>query len=324
MPTFFAKVQKIKEISTAYITHNKKELENQNSPLGKGFDHWLDHFNQNINSILYPNTAPQLQPREHAKSSLDGEGERKYELATLLTSIMTSIQIECETRHFKFNSASCFSFASKELLDQVNILDRVFRQIDEIPVATKAGEESKHFNNFKIKVARLKSELDAAKPVFYAYAKRLVMQELVERLTLFNHVDFDSNLRESFAEHTLYNLKTEYLNKKIINETLRLNRQSFMEVFLKILSCVSIPLGIGILTTLILIIKRHIDSQGASWNFFKPLSENVLENIEQLLDDVEEPTITTPPIDIENQYGDIDLDDEVFKAWGIEPLFPWH
>ncbi|MCP0912931.1 hypothetical protein NKV53_00885 [Legionella sp. 27cVA30] len=51
-------------------------------------------------------------------------------------------------------------------------------------------------------------------------------------------------------------------------EVLQLNRQSDKEKFLKALSVFSIVFGVGILTTLGLMINTAIQTQGKSINFF--------------------------------------------------------
>ena len=60
------------------------------------------------------------------------------------------------------------------------------------------------------------------------------------------------------------------------------NRQSQSEHILKVLSVVSILIGVGIFPTLVLVFKRLYDSGGTSINFFKPLSKNLVEDVESI------------------------------------------
>ena len=65
-------------------------------------------------------------------------------------------------------------------------------------------------------------------------------------------------------------------------EILTKNRQSQSEHILKVLSVVSILIGVGIFSTLGLVFKRLYDSGGTSINFFKPLSKNLVEDVESI------------------------------------------
>lgn len=70
-------------------------------------------------------------------------------------------------------------------------------------------------------------------------------------------------------------------NNPLIATLLEKNHQSDTEYQLKMLSVLLIAVGIGIIPTVCLAAKRLYDSGGTSMNFFKPLSQNLYEEIEQ-------------------------------------------
>ncbi len=114
--------------------------------------------------------------------------------------------------------------------------------------------------------------LEKAYPIFETYLKYIAVQELE---TILN----DSSLND---EEALSRVKTQ-IGSGFTLELLERNRQSASEQRLKLLSVISICLGIGIFTTLGLVMKRLYDSGGSSINFFKPLSKNVCEDVEEIL-----------------------------------------
>ena len=111
-------------------------------------------------------------------------------------------------------------------------------------------------------------------PVFEGYIKGVAVREL--RVTLKNS---DLEAKEAIK------CVEEQLKKGITIELLKKNRQSETEKNLKLLSVIFIFAGIGIFTTLGLVFKRLYDSGGTSINFFKPLSQNLCEDIEGLTSD---------------------------------------
>lgn len=108
-------------------------------------------------------------------------------------------------------------------------------------------------------------------PTFEGYIKGIAVQELKSILD-------DTNLS---AEDSLKAVASQLKNEATL-EILGKNRQSETEYILKILSVVLIPLGIGIFPTVILVAKRLYDTGGTSINFFKPLSKNLCEDVENI------------------------------------------
>jgi hypothetical protein len=111
--------------------------------------------------------------------------------------------------------------------------------------------------------------LEKATSAFEGYTKGIAVREL--RAILVNQHLGDKEAVQA-VEAQLKNGITFLLFKK--------NRQSELEKDLKLLSLITMFIGIGIFTTLGLIGKRLYDSGGKSINFFKPLSQNLHETIE--------------------------------------------
>lgn len=108
-------------------------------------------------------------------------------------------------------------------------------------------------------------------PIFDSYLKGITARELKSILD-----DPDLSDEEAIRAVELR------LNDEATREILTKNIQSQSEHYLKVLSVVSILIGVGIFTTLGLVFKRLYDSNGTSINFFKPLSENLYEDMEQV------------------------------------------
>lgn len=119
--------------------------------------------------------------------------------------------------------------------------------------------------------------LNEAYPIFECEIKALVVSELVSILN-------DSSLSDKEAVNAFEaQLKNHPDTLKILTKS----RQSQSEYLLKLLSVFSILIGVGIFTTLGLMCKRLYDSSGTSINFFKPLSQNLTEDIESITASIE-------------------------------------
>jgi hypothetical protein len=108
-------------------------------------------------------------------------------------------------------------------------------------------------------------------PVFEGYIKGIAVKELKEILDA-PHLSDEESLQQVELQ----------LKSKGTTAILMKNRQSQSEQILKVLSVVSILVGIGVFTTLGLAFKRYYDSGGHSFNFFKPLSSDLYEEAENV------------------------------------------
>ena len=108
-------------------------------------------------------------------------------------------------------------------------------------------------------------------PIFEGYIKGIAVKELKATLN-------DASLSD---EDAIKAIELQLKNPTTM-EILTKNRQSQSEHILKVLSVVSILIGVGIFSTLGLVFKRLYDSGGTSINFFKPLSKNLFEDAETI------------------------------------------
>jgi hypothetical protein len=106
---------------------------------------------------------------------------------------------------------------------------------------------------------------------FESYLKGIAVQELKATLD-------DASLSN---EEAIKKVELQLKNKTTI-DLLTKNNQSQSEYILKVLSVVSILIGIGIFPTLGLAFKRLYDTGGTSINFFKPLSEDLFEDAKNI------------------------------------------
>lgn len=113
------------------------------------------------------------------------------------------------------------------------------------------------------------------KPIFEQYLKGIIVNELSAIL--------NSNLSN---EEALRQVELKLAGNYTL-DLLAKNHQSRSEINLKILSVVSILIGVGIFTTLGLAFKRLYDTGGSSINFFKPLSKNLHEDIETITSNID-------------------------------------
>ena len=107
-------------------------------------------------------------------------------------------------------------------------------------------------------------------PKFEGYIKGVAVAEL------------NAILNSDLSDEAAVEAVEMQLNNKVTLGILRENRQSSWEQNLKLLSVISMLIGVGIFTTLGLACKRYYDSGGTSINFFKPLSENLCETMIQI------------------------------------------
>lgn len=119
--------------------------------------------------------------------------------------------------------------------------------------------------------------IEEASSVYEGYLKGVAVSEL-------NAILKNPDLNDKEAIHAV----EEQLKNGITLELLSKNRQSKIERDLKLLSIISIFIGIGVFTTLGLVCKRLYDSGGTSINFFKPLSQNLYETIDSIATDIED------------------------------------
>jgi hypothetical protein len=106
---------------------------------------------------------------------------------------------------------------------------------------------------------------------FESYLKGVAVKELKNTLD-------DNSLSD---EQSIKAVESQLKNKTTI-EILTKNHQSQSEYILKVLSVVSILIGIGIFPTLGLAFKRLYDTGGTSINFFKPLSEDLYQDAKNI------------------------------------------
>lgn len=130
-------------------------------------------------------------------------------------------------------------------------------------------------------IAEIKWEFDEIYTIFEKYLKGVVVAEL--KATLNSDPDTENAVKAVERQ----------LHDPIIAKILTKNHQSENEYYLKLLSVISIIFGVGIITTLGLTIKRYCDSGGSSINFFKPLSQNLVDRIDDIASNSEN-FLTTP------------------------------
>ena len=114
-------------------------------------------------------------------------------------------------------------------------------------------------------------KINESLPIFEGYIKGIAVQEIQSILD-------DTTLS---AEDSLKAVASQLKNETTL-EILGKNRQSHAEWILKVLSVALIAVGIGIIPTVILAAKRLYDTGGTSMNFFKPLSKNLCEDVEDI------------------------------------------
>ncbi len=115
------------------------------------------------------------------------------------------------------------------------------------------------------------------RPEFDGFLKFIAVKELRGALD-----------RSGLNEKEQIKLFETQLNTSSTKEILYRNRQSQTEYYLKILSLISIFVGVGIFTTLGLVFKRLYDTSGHSANFFKPLTVDLSECSNSIIKDIKE------------------------------------
>ncbi|WP_133135919.1 hypothetical protein [Legionella rowbothamii] len=181
----------------------------------------------------------------------------------------------------------------EQLKKQRDSSEQLYLFEDEAPISLKIYQTFKHLRALAEFVAPLSEELEIENrrthltdltwelsnmlPAFEGYLKGVAVRELK---AILDNQDLDDNEAVKKVE--------EQLKRGVTLELLMKNRQSKQESDLKFLSIISIFIGIGIFTTLALVFKRLYDSGGKSINFFKPLSQNLYETIEQITSELED------------------------------------
>jgi hypothetical protein len=122
----------------------------------------------------------------------------------------------------------------------------------------------------EIESSKLFNKVFTTSSTFEKYLKGIAVAELSSSLK--NSSLTDKELIFSFPNQLM--LARQFVLTK--------NNQSKMEYNLKLLSVIGILFGVGIFTTLGLVIKRLYDTGGTSINFFKPLSTNLYEDVEAI------------------------------------------
>ncbi|WP_133135468.1 hypothetical protein [Legionella rowbothamii] len=154
---------------------------------------------------------------------------------------------------------------------------------DDAPCSLKISQTLKHLGALAAFIETLpnyqsnfhlfciSARLGRSAAVFDSYLKKLAAQELKDTL---ENTSLDDNEAVEQVEFQLKNHSTLALLNK--------NNQSASEQNLKLLSVITVLIGVGIFTTLALVAKRLYDSGGTSINFFKPLSTNLCEDLEHI------------------------------------------
>ena len=128
---------------------------------------------------------------------------------------------------------------------------------------------------YRFKNGYLLKYLNDSLPTFESYRKYLAVQELKEILD-----DVSLNDEDAVKKVALQ------LKNPITVELLEKNQQSDTEYMLKVLSLVLVAVLIGVIPTICLASKRLYDTGGSSINFFKPLSKNLCEDVENITADI--------------------------------------
>lgn len=157
------------------------------------------------------------------------------------------------------------------------------------PISTKLHLSFKHLSALIVQLAA-KDNLDALSfrvlrdhlqqnlsNDFQGYVKSIAVRELLQVL----------NTPAITDKQRLENFKMQ-LNAGKTKEILYTNRQSQTEHYLKVLSVISIFIGIGIITTLGLSAKRLYDTGGRSANFFQPLTRDLADNMKTIIDNIDD------------------------------------
>lgn len=136
-----------------------------------------------------------------------------------------------------------------------------------IPVFSHDTDNAKILNQTANKFRLLNNHInDYFRPQFDGFLKFIAVRELRDTLDI-----------DGLSEKEKIKRFETQLNTSSVKEILYKNRQSQSEYYLKVLSLISIFVGIGIFTTLGLAFKRLYDTRGHSANFFKPLTVDLSE-----------------------------------------------
>lgn len=154
-------------------------------------------------------------------------------------------------------------------------LQKINAQIDYILFMAKAGDDKSKIFRFEGKHTRdrliprcieLQDTITTITTSLNDYLKKILVEDI-------------KNILEQQDDRTAANALTavyELVSKEETAEILKKNSQSDWEFYFKIFACATIVPGV------VLAAKRLYDSGGTSINFFKPLSENLLDEAQKL------------------------------------------
>lgn len=155
--------------------------------------------------------------------------------------------------------------------DNDSISIKIYKTIQNLKFLIQFVEQ---LPDFQGRTKYINSHLTAIEPVIEDYLKGIIAKELL------------ASLNSSLTDKQSISEVESQLNNNFTMEILSKNHQSKSEHNLKLLSVISILIGVGIFTTLGLVFKRLYDSGGTSINFFKPLSQNFQEEITDVTSNV--------------------------------------
>ena len=261
-----------------YLTHNKSQLnsiDNSGQTIEKlgeryvspGFDNWINY------EIKY--LQRETQPSENSGRIRFISSDSEHLGANLSKSVLDDLTKLTDALLLRVvpETNQPISFDTK-LKDYGSVLDQ--------PLSLQIYTT---LNQFRLLVPNLHSNnghfglhthLAKLYPIFESWLKGLAVQELKATLANLNLSD----------EASIQAVEQQLANP-ITRDILTKNRQSQSEHILKILSVVTILIGVGIFPTLGLVFKRLYDSGGTSINFFKPLSKNLCEEAATITSSIE-------------------------------------
>ncbi len=145
-----------------------------------------------------------------------------------------------------------------------------------IPVFPRDMENARVLSHTANRLKSLRNHVNYYfRPEFDGFLKFIAVKELRGALD-----------KEGLNEKEQIKFFESQLNTSSTKEILYKNRQSQTEYYLKVLSLISIFVGIGIFTTLGLAFKRLYDTRGHSANFFKPLTVDLSECSNSLIKEI--------------------------------------
>ncbi|RUQ79168.1 hypothetical protein [Legionella septentrionalis] len=299
-----------------YINHSKQQLDklvgssaivvgdigNKESGIKNWFDYHFDHFRKNLSNL--------------------GEGRSQYtwcidtgnydDPELVLQRLQTVIKNLTEFLSMPSNDFSV-KVSFQKILKTSGFQKEDFEYSENTPMSTKLYLSVQHISSLSdllFKIANNHNDGDGTMiPIFPRDKGNVkVLSHTAYRFESFrnhfNHYfrpEFDGFLKfiavkelrgvldkEGLNEKEQIKLFESQLNNSSTKDILYKNRQSQTEYYLKVLSLISIFAGVGIFTTLGLVIKRLYDTRGNSANFFKPLTVDLSECSNAIIRDIKE------------------------------------